>query len=184
VVKHVDAADLRVVVAAVLAATADAELVAHKLSRLAVGEEKLGRFADGRSKYYWLYLYSGKLILAAIYLRRVRVAGRIFAADAPPLTLVSTAITPPAPAAQKSRRGPLATLPGEGAWPHAWGDGALRPCTARLAAERANGHMCSKSVRFLIFVVKLGREIGGGTHHAPRSHQTQKKTFSPGGEFR
>jgi hypothetical protein len=39
----------------------------------------------GKSKYIWLYLYSGKLIVAATYLRRVWVDGRSFAADAPAL---------------------------------------------------------------------------------------------------
>jgi hypothetical protein len=35
-------------------------------------------------KAYWLFLYSGKLALAAMYLRRVRVAGRRFAAALTP----------------------------------------------------------------------------------------------------
>jgi hypothetical protein len=37
----------------------------------ATGEEQLGRFAARKSKYIRLYLHSGKLILAATYLRRV-----------------------------------------------------------------------------------------------------------------
>jgi hypothetical protein len=35
------------------------------------GEEQFGRCTAGQSKYIWLYLYSGKLIFAATYLRRV-----------------------------------------------------------------------------------------------------------------
>jgi hypothetical protein len=46
----------------------------------AAGEEQLGRCTAEQSKYYRLYLYRGKLTLAAIYLRRVRVADLIFAA--------------------------------------------------------------------------------------------------------
>ena len=38
---------------------------------VATGEEQLGRLAATKSKYIRLYLYSGKLILAATYLRRV-----------------------------------------------------------------------------------------------------------------
>jgi hypothetical protein len=45
-----------------------------------------------------LYVYSGKLILAAMCLRRVGIGGRSYAAVAP--TKVSTAVTQPAPAAQ------------------------------------------------------------------------------------
>jgi hypothetical protein len=60
-------------------------------------EEKLSRFAAEQRKYNQLYLYSGKLTLAALYLRRVQVVGRTFAAA---LTHVSTVVTPPAPAAQ------------------------------------------------------------------------------------
>ena len=55
------------------------------------------RCAAVKSKYYRLYLNSGKLALAAMYLRRDRVVGRIFAAA---LAHVSTAATPPALAAQ------------------------------------------------------------------------------------
>jgi hypothetical protein len=50
-----------------------------------------------QSKYYRLYLKSGKLALAVMYLRRVRVAGRHFAAT---LTHVLIAVTPPAFAVQ------------------------------------------------------------------------------------
>jgi hypothetical protein len=44
-----------------------------------------------------LYVYSGKLILAAMYLRKIEIDGRSYMA-AP--TQVSTVLTPPAPAAQ------------------------------------------------------------------------------------
>jgi hypothetical protein len=57
-------------------------------ARLA-GEEQLGRCTPEQStKYYRLFLCSGKLTLAAMYLRRVRVVGRSFAVGAPPLTHV------------------------------------------------------------------------------------------------
>ena len=43
----------------------------------ATGEERLGRYAAGQSEYIRLYRYSGKLALAAMNLRRVRVDGRV-----------------------------------------------------------------------------------------------------------
>jgi hypothetical protein len=49
---------------------------------------------------YRLYLFSGKVTLAAVYHRRVRVVCRSFAAGASPLAHVCTVVTPPAPAAQ------------------------------------------------------------------------------------
>ena len=52
------------------------------------GVENLGRCTAEQSKYYGLYLYSGKLI-AAMYLRRVRVVGRSFASA---LTHLSTVV--------------------------------------------------------------------------------------------
>jgi hypothetical protein len=55
---------------------------------VATGEEQLGKFTAGKSKYIRLHLYSGKLILAATYHRRVFVVGRRFAAGAPELTHV------------------------------------------------------------------------------------------------
>jgi hypothetical protein len=61
------------------------------LDAVATGEERLGRWAAGKSKCIRLYLYNGKLILAATYLRRVFVVGRRFAAGAPALTHVCTA---------------------------------------------------------------------------------------------
>jgi hypothetical protein len=41
----------------------------------AAGDEQLGRCAAEQSKFYRLYLRSGKVTYAAIYLRRVRFAG-------------------------------------------------------------------------------------------------------------
>jgi hypothetical protein len=67
----------------------------------AAREEQLGRSTAGLSKYYRLYLYSGKIILAAMYLLRVRVAGRSFAAA---LANHPTVVTSHAPAAQISVR--------------------------------------------------------------------------------
>ena len=55
-------------------------------------------YAAGQSTYYRLHLNSGKVTLVAMYLRRVRVAGRSFAAA---LAHVSAAVTPPAPVAKK-----------------------------------------------------------------------------------
>jgi hypothetical protein len=46
----------------------------------ATGVEQLGRCAARKSKNIRLYLYSGKFILAATYLRRVFTDGRSFAA--------------------------------------------------------------------------------------------------------
>jgi len=59
-------------------------------------EEQLGRCAAGQSIYYWLYVNSTKLILAAIYFRQVRVAGSSYTA-APTHVLGVAAL--PAPAA-------------------------------------------------------------------------------------
>jgi hypothetical protein len=60
------------------------------------GSSVLGRFAAEHRKKLWLYLHSGKLTLAAIYHRRVRVVGHSFAAA---LKHVLKVVTPPAPAA-------------------------------------------------------------------------------------
>jgi hypothetical protein len=54
----------------------------------AAGEEQLGSCTAGQSKRYRLYLYSGKLTIAAMYFRRILVVGRSFAAGAPPLAHV------------------------------------------------------------------------------------------------
>jgi hypothetical protein len=64
-------------------------------------EEQLGRYTTDRAKYYRLYLYSGKVTLAPMYLRRFRVVRRSFTAGAPPLTQALTDVTPPAPAGKK-----------------------------------------------------------------------------------
>jgi hypothetical protein len=47
--------------------------------------------------YYWLYINGGKVPLAALYRRRVRVDGRIFVAA---LVHISTVVKPPVPAEQ------------------------------------------------------------------------------------
>jgi hypothetical protein len=65
---------------------------------VAAREEQRGTFTAGQSKYYRLYVGSGKLVLTAMCLWRVGVVGRTFAAA---LTHVSTAATPPAPAAKQ-----------------------------------------------------------------------------------
>jgi hypothetical protein len=57
----------------------------------AAGEEQLGGGAAGLSIFNLFYVGSGKFFLAAMYLRRIRVAGRSFAA-AP--THVSTVVMP------------------------------------------------------------------------------------------
>jgi hypothetical protein len=56
----------------------------------ATREEQLGGCAARKNKYTRLYMYSGKLVLAATYLRRVFVDGRSFAAGAPALAHVFT----------------------------------------------------------------------------------------------
>jgi hypothetical protein len=72
----------------------------------------LGPFVCGAN--YRLYLISGKVAIAAMYLRRVRVAGRSFAAA---LTYFSTAVTPRGHAAcacgRKLRHGPPAACQGQ-----------------------------------------------------------------------
>jgi hypothetical protein len=93
VVKHADTAELRVVVAALLAIAADAVLVSHHLLGLgahlvtALARLHVRKLARRRSleageqrKKYWLYLHSGKITLAVMYLRRVPAAGRSFTA--------------------------------------------------------------------------------------------------------
>jgi hypothetical protein len=63
------------------------------------GEEQLGRSKAEQNNCYRFYLYSGKITLAAMYLRRVRVVGRCFAAA---LAHLSTVVTTPVPAAKTS----------------------------------------------------------------------------------
>jgi len=48
--------------------------------RRLAGEELLGRCTAKQSNYFRLYLHSGKLALAEMYFRRVRVVGRSSAA--------------------------------------------------------------------------------------------------------
>jgi hypothetical protein len=102
---------------------------------VATGEEQLGRCAGRKSKYIRLYLYSGKLILAATYLRRVFVDGRSFAAGAPALTYVFTV----GACSTKPRRGSSAALPGAGESRHAWGDAAHCASTRRWGALPQHG---------------------------------------------
>jgi hypothetical protein len=67
-------------------------LMTHSQRRdaVATGEERHGRCSAGQSEYIRLYRHSGKLALAAMSPRRVRVVGRSFAAGAPPLPHVFT----------------------------------------------------------------------------------------------
>jgi hypothetical protein len=57
---------------------------------IGTGEEQLGRFSARKSNNIRLCLYSGKLVFAATYLRRVFFDGRSFAVGTPALTHVST----------------------------------------------------------------------------------------------
>jgi hypothetical protein len=98
----------------------------------ATGEQQLSRFAARKSKYTLLYLYSGKLVLAATYLRRVFVDGRHVAAGAQALTHVCTV----GACGLKPRRRPPAAMPGEGVWRRAWGGGAHCPSAAHEAMVR------------------------------------------------
>jgi hypothetical protein len=95
-----------------------------------------------------LYLYSGKLTLAATYFRRVFLYGRSFTAGAPALTHVWGCSIKP-------RRGPPAALPGAGLWRHAWGDGAhmcQHGAMARITPARpATPH--SKPFISVLFVI-------------------------------
>jgi hypothetical protein len=67
--------------------------------------------------------YKGKLALAAIYLRRIRVAGHSISAGAPPLTHVCTV----GACGTRPRHGPPAALPRKAVRRHAWRDGAHCP---------------------------------------------------------
>ena len=83
---------------------------------------------SGKQRGIRLYVYSGKLIFAAMYLRRVRVV------STPPMKHVSTAPR----LRQKTLRGPSATLTGAGKCWYARGDGADRP--TRLPEADASQH--------------------------------------------
>jgi hypothetical protein len=75
-----------------------AQAAAHGAATLLQQEyNKSARLAVEQSKYYRLCMHSGKVTLAAIYLRSVRVVGRSFAAA---LTNLTTVVMPPAPAAR------------------------------------------------------------------------------------
>jgi hypothetical protein len=63
----------------------------------AAGDKQLGSCAAGKRKYSALCVHNCKLILAAMYIQRVRIDGRSYA-GAP--TQVSTVATPAVPAAQ------------------------------------------------------------------------------------
>jgi hypothetical protein len=71
----------------------------------AAGENQLGRCSARQKKMYWFYLHSGKLALAVMYLRPVRVDGRSFAAVP---AHVSAAATPSLRLRTKLRRRPPA----------------------------------------------------------------------------
>ena len=75
----------------------------------ATDRERLGRCSAGQSQYIRLSRYNGKLALAAIYLRRVRVVGHSIAVGAPPLTHVCAV----GACGKRPRRGPPAALPGQ-----------------------------------------------------------------------
>ena len=98
----------------------------------ATGEEQLERFTARKSKFIRLYLYSGKLILAATYLRRAFVDGHSLAAGAPALAHVCAA----GAYGTKPRRGPPAALPGAGVWLNTRGHGAH--CLPLFSAAPAN----------------------------------------------
>jgi hypothetical protein len=105
---------------------------------ITAGEKQLGSCAAARSKYCRLHLHSGKVTLAAMYLRRVRVAGRTFAAA---LTHVSTIVTPLAPAAQNL------------------GVGLRRPCQGHACGRRRRIGRCvaekSKYYRLYLYSGRL-----------------------------
>jgi hypothetical protein len=94
---------------------------------VATGRERFGRCTSGQSLNIRLSPHNGKLALAAIYLRRVRVVGHSIAAGAPPLTHVCAV----GACGIRPRRGPPAASPGASVWRHAWRDGAHFPSAGR-----------------------------------------------------
>jgi hypothetical protein len=140
-----------------------ARKIRQRRDAAAAGEDQLGRFLAGHSKYYRLYLLRGKLTLAAMYLRRVRVVGRSSAAA---LKQVFTVATPPAPAAENFNvpggKGVAACLRRWLAWP-------LRIVPARPAAFDAHIFATINIVLVLSYTSMLW-----GRNHAART--TQKIT--------
>jgi hypothetical protein len=137
------------------------------------------RCAAQQSKHYRLYLNSGRLILATMYLRRVRVVGRTFAAA---LNHISTGVTPPSPTARDI------------------GVGLRRPCRgrtcggmlgvmARIAPERpATRPMTTFWPRFMFsscFLQKLEKRTGGATvcQSPPPRTRSAYYLFSPGANY-
>jgi hypothetical protein len=126
----------------------------------AAGEEQLGRCAAGKSKYYRLYLYSGKLTSAVMCLRRVRVAGRSFAVALAPVSRIGS---PPAPAAKNLGVGLRRPCRGGDVWRH-----ACCPCAARCAAFNE---------KILPWQYSYGLRISGEEttlHHAARTTHIKK----------
>jgi hypothetical protein len=95
-----------------------------------------------------------------MYLRRVLVVGRSFAAGAPPLTHVCTA----GACGKKTRRGPPAALARAGVWRHARGDDANCSSTARHAAF--NDHITAGSLSSILFLIGSAVKEGNRLHHA------------------
>jgi hypothetical protein len=103
-------------------------------------------------KYYRLHLYSGKVTLAATYLRRVRVVGRSFAEA---LAHVSNYVTPPASAAKASAwaSGGLGTHFSTTAVPPApeaqnLGVGLRRPRGRSLAGEEQLSKCSAEQIKY------------------------------------
>jgi len=125
-----------------------------------------------KSKYIRLYLYSGNLTLAAMYLRRARVAGQSISAGAPALTHVCTVCD----YGTKSRRGPPAALPGAGIWRNAWVD-------VRIAPERGDGVHCPTTARHAAFndnmfpKIRTSKTCDGISWHAPVTQSTDIPYF-------
>jgi hypothetical protein len=91
--------------------------------------------------YFRLYLHSGKVTLAAIFLRRTRGVGRSFTAA---LTHLSTIVSPPSPAALYSER----------AYGGSAGGWRVAACLGRWVRSatppKINEHTFVKSARFII----------------------------------
>jgi hypothetical protein len=94
------------------------------LGAQAAAQDELARCVVEKRKYYRLYMFRSKLTFAAMFLRRVRVAGRSFAAA---LAHLSTVVTPLAPATQN------------------FGVGLKRPCRGQTC-----GNMLGAMVRIVL----------------------------------